>query len=48
MNALPLDRTAKATIGAAGLILFLCGVGWATYGGDIFVATVMAGLAGCF
>jgi hypothetical protein len=43
-----LDRTTKTALGAAGVLFFLAGVGWALYGDDVFVATVMAGLAGCF
>lgn len=43
-----LDTTTRAALLGAGLLLFLCGAGWAYYGGDIFLATAMAGLAGCF
>jgi len=32
----------------AGVLLFLAGAGWAVQGEDVFLATVMAGLAGCF
>jgi hypothetical protein len=48
MNAPALDRTAKLALVGAGLLLFLCGAGWAVHGSDIFLATLMAGLAGCF
>lgn len=47
MLAHPLDRTTKAALGAAGLLFFLAGAGWAAWGSDIFLATVMAGVAGC-
>ena len=43
-----LDRTTTAALLGAGLLMFLSGAGWAAYGGDIFLATFMAGLAGCF
>ena len=43
-----LDRTAVAALVGAGLLLFLGGAGWAYHGGDIFLETFMAGLAGCF
>jgi hypothetical protein len=46
MNAL--DRTAKTALAGAGLLMLLSGAGWAYYGSDIFLATLMAGLAGCF
>ena len=48
MVARPLDRTTKAALAAAGLALFLGGAGWAAAGDQIFLATLMAGLAGCF
>ena len=48
MHAVSLDRTTKAALTGAGLLLFLCGAGWAYHGNDIFLATFMAGLAGCF
>jgi hypothetical protein len=48
MHAVSLDRTTKAALTGAGLLLFLCGAGWAYHGDDIFLATFMAGLAGCF
>jgi hypothetical protein len=44
----PLDRTTKAALAAAGLALFLGGAGWALAGDQVFLATFMAGLAGCF
>ncbi len=48
MSAHPLDATTKSALAAAGLLFFLAGAGWAYWGSDIFLATVMAGLAGCF
>ena len=48
MVARPLDRMTKALLAAAGLAFFLGGAGWALAGDEIFVATFMAGLAGCF
>jgi hypothetical protein len=48
MFAHSLDRTTKWALGAAALLLVLCGAGWAYQGDDIFLATFMAGLAGCF
>ncbi len=44
----PLDRTAKSALAAAGLMFFLAGAGWAWWGTDIFLATIMAGLVYCF
>jgi hypothetical protein len=41
----PLTRTA---IVVGGLLFFLAGAGWAYWGTDIFLSTVMAGLAYCF
>lgn len=43
-----LDRTIKLALVAAGLLFALSGAGWAAWGGDIFLASFMAGLAGCF
>ncbi len=48
MSAPPLDWTTRAALAAAGLLFFLAGAGWAAWGSDIFLATVMAGIAGCF
>jgi hypothetical protein len=42
------DRVATTALAAAGLLLILAGAGWAYFGGDIFVTTVLAGLAYCF
>ncbi len=47
MPARPLDTPTTAALAAAGLLFVACGAGWALYGPDIFLATVMAGLAGC-
>jgi len=43
-----LDRTTKAALAAAGLLFFAAGAGWAYAGTDIFLASIMAGLAYCF
>ena len=43
-----LDRTTKAAIAVTGLLFFAAGAGWAYSGTDIFLATIMAGLAYCF
>lgn len=48
MNPPALDRTTRAALLGAALLLFLSGAGWAYQGGDIFLATLMAGIAGCF
>ena len=43
-----LDRITMTTLATAGLLLVLSGAGWAAWGGEVFLATFMAGLAGCF
>lgn len=43
-----LDTTTKAAIAAAGALFFAAGAGWAVQGDEVFLATVMAGIAGCF
>jgi hypothetical protein len=43
-----LDRTTQAALIVAGLLFFLAGAGWALAGPEVFLATVMAGLAYCF
>jgi hypothetical protein len=43
-----LDGMTKAALVGAGLLFFLAGAGWALTGDDVFLATVMAGIAGCF
>jgi hypothetical protein len=35
-------------IGAAAALFFAAGAGWAIAGDEVFLATVMAGLAYCF
>jgi hypothetical protein len=45
---MPLDRLTMSALAAAGLLFALAGAGWAYWGGDVFLATVMAGLAYCF
>jgi len=37
-----------AALAAGGALFFLAGAGWALYGPEIFISTVMAGLAYCF
>ena len=44
----PLDRIGKTAIVAAGFLFVLAGAGWAYFGTDIFLNTIMAGLAYCF
>lgn len=48
MDRSRLDRTTRAALAAGGILFFLAGAGWALYGPDIFITTVMAGLAYCF
>ena len=48
MHPVSLDRTTKVALVGAGTLLFLCGAGWAYHGDEIFLATFMSGLAGCF
>ena len=43
-----LDRVTRASLVAGGLLFFLAGAGWAVYGPEVFINTVMAGLAYCF
>jgi hypothetical protein len=43
-----LDRGTKLALAAGGALFFLAGAGWAFYGPEIFITTVMAGLAYCF
>ena len=45
---MPLDRVTKSALFAAGLLFFLAGAGWAYFDTDVFLATIMAGLAYCF
>ena len=47
MTAPAFGRTTTLLIAAAGVLLALCGAGWAMFGRDIFLASLMAGLAGC-
>ena len=42
-----LDPIAKTALAAAGMLFFLAGAGWAYFGTDIFLTTVMSGLAYC-
>ena len=44
----PLDSTTRAALLVAGLLFFLAGAGWAYWGSEIFLTTVLAGLAYCF
>ncbi len=43
-----LDAATRLALFAAGLLFFLAGAGWAYWGSEIFLTTVMAGLAYCF
>ena len=43
-----LDSITRTALVAVGLLFFLAGAGWAYWGSDIFLTTVMAGLAYCF
>jgi hypothetical protein len=42
------ERLTMIAIVAAGALLFAAGAGWAIAGDEVFLATVMAGLAYCF
>ncbi len=42
-----LDPIAKTALVAAGVMFFLAGAGWAYWGTDIFLTTIMSGLAYC-
>ena len=48
MAPIRLDGTTKAAIAVVGLLFLLAGAGWGYFGDDIFVSTVLAGLAYCF
>ena len=48
MPAERLDRIGMTALVVGGVLIFAAGAGWAYYGSDIFIATVMAGLAYCF
>jgi hypothetical protein len=48
MDAHRLHPTVKVGLVAGAALLFLAGAGWAIYGPEIFITTVMAGLAYCF
>jgi hypothetical protein len=45
---MPSDRLTRSALIGAALLFFLAGAGWAYYGTDVFLATIMAGLAYCF
>jgi hypothetical protein len=47
MQAQPLDRITRTAILAAGFLFVLAGAGWAYWGTDIFLSTIMSGLAYC-
>jgi hypothetical protein len=42
------ERLTRIAIVAAGALFFAAGAGWAITGDEVFLATVMAGLAYCF
>jgi hypothetical protein len=48
MTARASDNLTRAALLAAGLLFMLAGAGWAYWGTDVFLTTVMAGLAYCF
>ena len=48
MQAPASDNLTRAALLAFGLLFLLAGAGWAYWGTDVFLATVMAGLAYCF
>ena len=48
MPAERLDRIGTMAFIVGCVLIFGAGAGWAYYGSDIFIATVMAGLAYCF
>jgi hypothetical protein len=45
---MPLDWFTRSALLATGLLFFLAGAGWAYFGTDVFLATIMAGIAYCF
>jgi hypothetical protein len=45
---MPLDWVTKSALLGTGLLFFLAGAGWAYFGTDVFLATIMAGIAYCF
>ena len=45
---MPLDNLTRSALFGAGLLFFLAGAGWAYFGTEVFLSTVMAGLAYCF
>ena len=47
MQAQPLDPVTRAALIAVGLLFALAGAGWAYWGTDIFLTTVMSGLSYC-
>ena len=42
------NRAAYSVVAVAGGLFFVAGIGWASQGDAVFLATVMAGIAGCF
>jgi hypothetical protein len=48
MQARASDNLTKAALIAFAFLFLLAGAGWAYWGTDVFLATVMAGLAYCF
>lgn len=47
MRAQSLDPITKTALIAGGLLFFFAGAGWAYWGPEVFLTTVMAGLAYC-
>jgi hypothetical protein len=48
MDLRRLDPILKLGLAAGAALFFLAGAGWAIYGPEVFITTVMAGLAYCF
>ena len=42
------SRIARPVFFAGGAVCVLAGAGWAAFGPEIFITSVMAGIAGCF
>ena len=47
MQAQPLDRLTRSALVATGLLFALAGAGWAYWGTDIFLSSIMSGLTYC-
>ena len=47
MQVHPLDRLTRTALVATGLLFALAGAGWAYWGTEIFLNSIMSGLAYC-